>query len=101
MNLNVDINKINEIFNENKVFFDKEIDCKVPNKYGSIELRYYSLLSDLFYYFNNKPEISLKLKLKVFSDLSSFIQKMNDLENEELICCSNLLINILHMFLDN
>ena len=101
MNLNVDIYKINEVFNENKVFFDKEIDCKVPNKYGSIELRYYSLLSDLFYYFNSKPEISLKSKLKVFSDLSSFIKKMNDLENEELICCSNLLINILYMFLDN
>ena len=72
----------------------------MPNKYGSLELRYYYLLSDIYYYFDNDL-MSLKSKIEVFRRLDSFIEKMEKLEDDELICCSNLLINILNMFLDN
>ena len=99
IHLNVD--DIKNIFINNKVYFEKEIDFKVPNKYGSKELKYYSLLSDVYYYFINKPEINLEEKSTVFMYLSPLIEKMNYLNEEELISCSNLLINILYMFLDN
>lgn len=96
----IDIQQIKDIFINNKVYFEEEIDFKVPNKHGSIELKYYSLLSDIFYYFDNNL-ICLESKIEVFFCLEPFIKEMEKLENDELICCSNLLINILYMFLDN
>lgn len=96
-----DFNQISNIFIKNKVYFDEEIDFKVPNKYGSKELRYYSLLSDIFYYFNNKFDLDLESKIEAFLCLNLFIKNMEKLDDNELISCSNLLINILYMFLDN
>jgi hypothetical protein len=100
-NIDLNLDHIKNIFINNKVYFEKEIDFKVPNKYGSKELKYYSLLSDVYYYFINKPEINLEEKSSVFLYLRPLIEKMNDLNEEELISCSTLLINILYMFLDN
>ena len=45
--------------------------------------------------------ICLESKIEVFFCLEPFIKEMEKLENDEIICCSNLLINILYMFLDN
>ena len=100
-NIDLNLDHIKNIFINNKVYFENEIDFKVPNKYGSNELKYYSLLSDVYYYFINKPEINLEEKSSVFLYLRPLIEKMNDLNEEELISCSTLLINILYMFLDN
>lgn len=45
--------------------------------------------------------ICLESKIEVFFCLEPFIKEMEKLENHELICCSNLLFNILYIFLDN
>jgi len=95
------INLINNIFLTNNVYFNNEIDIKVPNKKGCLELKYYSLLSDIFFYFNNNNKnVDLLKRLRIFKALSIFINNMKNIEDNELISNSNLLINILYMYLE-
>ena len=53
-NKSISIKIIDDIFLKHHVFFDRQIDLIIPNKHGTKELQYYSLLNDLFYYFHWK-----------------------------------------------
>lgn len=79
------------------VFFEEPIGIKVPNKYGTNEIQFYSLLSDIFYYFEKSKgdKVNLKEKFNKFWMLKYFIDRMNDLD-EKLIINSNLLINMIY-----
>ena len=95
----ITIENIEKVFLNNNVYLEKEIDIKIPNKYGTKELKYYSLLNDLLFYFRN-TNIELDKLFSVFFILGSFINQMD--ENDEfLISKSNYLINILYMYLEN
>lgn len=96
---NVTLEKIENIFLKNKVYFDEEIDIKIPYKYGTKELKYYSLLSDLFFYFHftNKQINDL---FNIFSHIKIFINKIKE-GDEHLILKFNYLFNILYMYLHN
>ena len=95
----VTIEKIENVFLKNNVYLESEIDFKIPNKYGSKELKFYSILNDLLFYFRNS-ETELEELFGVFLTLGSFINKMDE-KDEFLISKSNYLINILYMFLEN
>ena len=96
---NISYEEINKIFTNNNVFFEKMIDIKVPYKYGTKELKFYSLLSDLFFYFSSTkcPIIDL---YKVFKIMKLFIINMIN-DDELLILKCNYLINILYMYLES
>ena len=95
----VTIEKIEKVFLENNVYFNKEIDIKIPCKYGTKELQFYCLLNDLFFYFQSE-NIEKKKLFNIFLYLSRFIKKINE-NDENLIAKSNYLINILYMYLEN
>ena len=91
--------KIDEIFIKNNVFFEECIDIKVPYKYGTKELKFYSLLNDLYYYFHSS-ELRLIDKFETFKILTIFIKNIKN-DDENLILKCNYLINILYMYLDS
>ena len=92
------IENIDKVFLENNVYFDKEIDIKIPSKYGTKELRFYCLLNDLLFYFRSS-NIELKNLFNNFLTLSIFINQINE-NDENLIAKSNYLFNILYMYLE-
>ena len=95
----VSIENIEKVFLENGVYFNKEIDIKIPCKYGTKELKFYCLLNDLFFYFHS-GDIKLKNLFTIFLILSRYIKKIDE-NDENLISKSNYLINILYMYLEN
>ena len=95
----VNINDIEKVFLNNNIIFEEEMDIKIPNKFGSKELRFYSLLNDLFYYFHFSG-IRLDELFDIFSILSVFINKIKE-DDEYIIKKSNYLFNILYMYLEN
>ena len=92
--------QITKVFSDKNVFFEQPIDIRVPNKYGTNEIQFYSLLSDIFFYFEKfkGDKINLKEKFQKFYMLKYFIDKMNFLDEKELISNTNLLINMLYIF---
>jgi len=92
------IENIEKVFLENNVYFDKEIDIKIPSKYGTKELRFYCLLNDLLFYFRSS-NIELKNLFNIFLTLNIFINQINE-NDENLIAKSNYLFNILYMYLE-
>ena len=100
----ININEINKIFENNNVYFENPIDFKIPNKYGTIEIQYYSLLSDIYFYFNqNDPKKLMPLTQRhyMFSFLREYILEMKNIEDKELLANFNYLINILYIYLEN
>ena len=95
----LNIENIEQVFLGNNVYFEKEIDIKIPCKYGTKELQFYCLLNDLFFYFQFQ-DIKLGNLFDIFLHLSSFINQINE-NDENLISKSNYLINILYMYLEN
>ena len=101
---NVSIKNIDKIYKTNNVFFERPIDFKIPNKYGTNEIQYYSLLSDIYYYFNqnnSKKKIPIIQRYHIFSILEEYILEMKNINDKELISQFNYLINILYIYLEN
>ena len=94
----ISIKKIEEIFIKNNVLFDKEIDIKVPYKYGTRELMFYSLLNDIFFYFHDS-NLTITNLFGTFQILETFINNIIK-EDENLISKCNYLFNILYMYLE-
>ena len=96
------VDEINNVFYNNNVYFEEEIDLKIPNKRGTIELQFYCLLNDIYFYFNNKKKtIDLETKFSKFMYLQPFIEKLSRFINpNDIILRANYLINILYMFLE-
>ena len=97
---NISYDKISKVFTDKNVFFDKPIDTMVPNKYGTNEFQFFSLLSDTYYYFQDTEgdKINLKEKFNKFVALKYLINRMNNLDEKQLISNTNLLINMLYIY---
>ena len=98
-------NEIWNIFLERKVYFEKEFQFKLPNKYGTFEIQYYSILNDLWFYFdpeyNNAKKIKLFELLKVFRLLGYVYEDLDKKTDQEAINIFNYLVNILYIYKDS
>jgi hypothetical protein len=68
----INISNVHEIFTKNNVFFDSEFDFKIPLKKGNFEIQYYSLLNDIWYYFDLENNKSNELSLIDLIDLFNY-----------------------------
>lgn len=108
LNENIDIltiDAIKEKFTINNVYFEKEFMFKIPNKKGTFEIQYYSLLNDLWFYFepniNKNKNFELKQLFKVFCYLAPAFEDIPNMTDEHAICIFNYLINILYIYKDS
>ena len=65
-------NNFKEIFENNCVYFQENINVTIPYKFGSKELKYYCLLNDIYLYFNSN-KLSFENKIKIFKYLKNLI----------------------------
>ena len=94
------------IFVKNNVFFNKEYDFNIPVKNGNYTIQYYSLLNDIWFYFdlnkNNAKKLSLIDLVEIFNYLQPFFNEMNNqMDDKELISILNYLINIIYIYKDS
>ena len=80
----IDISDIYKIFIKNKVFFCEEFDFKIPVKKGNSEIQYYSLLNDIWYYFDTtkikSKVLSLVDLIDLFNYLKPIFEEMSEME---------------------
>ena len=98
-------NDIIEIFKDNKVFFRKILNFRIPNKKGTFEIQYYSLLNDLWFYFDTNLNINKNLDLKklinIFNYLKPTFKDIPNMTDEHAICIFDYLINIMYIYKDS
>ena len=92
--------QILKVFSDNNVYFDQPIDLRFPNQYGTNEIQFFSLLSDIFFYFQKTKEdkVNLKEKYEKFVMLKYYIDRMHLLDCKDLISNTNYLVNMLYIF---
>ena len=94
--------EIREIFINNNVYFEEEFKFKIPNKKGTFEIQYYTLLNDLWYYFkidlNNNKNLDLKKLINVFLYLKPVFKDLPNMTDEHAISVFDYLINIIYIF---
>ena len=77
----------------------------MPNRYGTFEIQYYSILNDLWFYFdpeyNNAKKIKLSELLKVFRLLGYVYEDLDKKTDQEAINIFNYLVNILYIYKDS
>ena len=98
-------NDIIEIFKDNKVFFRKILNFRIPNKKGTFEIQYYSLLNDLWFYFdtnlNMNKNLDLRKLINIFNYLKPAFKDIPNMTDEHAICIFNYLINIMYIYKDS
>ena len=77
----------------------------MPNRYGTFEIQYYSILNDLWFYFdpeyNNAKKIKLSELLNVFRLLGYVYKDIDKKTDQETINIFNYLVNILYIYKDS
>ena len=104
-NKNIDLNIIQNEFIKNKVYFEKEFVFKVPYKNGTLEIQYYSILNDLWFFFdtkyNNKKSIEINDLVEIFSKLKNVYTDLDNKTDLESLIIFNYLVNILYIYKDS
>ena len=96
---NIKAKNIETIFEENNIYLEDGIDIKIPNKFGTFELQYFCIISDIFNYFKSK-KLTFSQKVDVFVFFRELIARLNYLKDNEIILIFNYLINILYILLE-
>lgn len=96
---NINQESIENIFENNNVYFKKDLDIIIPYKYGTKELKFYCIMNDILNFFKSKKR-TLNEKFKLFNRFKSLIKDIKNLNDEEIISIFNYLTNILYIFLE-